>query len=122
MLEGYRNCNHKPEVIFFGESIPQAVKEQSFHDVELCDRLLIVGTTLATFSAFRLLKHALALKKPVLMINIGPSRADNLADVDKIEIAAGSIIPQVTKAILGTGPYSDPILDTLIQKVTLDHR
>jgi NAD-dependent deacetylase sirtuin 4 len=44
---------HKPEVVFFGESIASAVKERSFADIDASDRLLVVGTTLATYSAFR---------------------------------------------------------------------
>lgn len=66
-LENKRNCNHKPHLIFFGESIPQDVKDRSFTDVECGDRLLMIGTTLATFSAFRLVKHALEQHKPVML-------------------------------------------------------
>ncbi|TDL18378.1 DHS-like NAD/FAD-binding domain-containing protein [Rickenella mellea] len=76
--EGRRDDIMKPDVIFFGESIPSEVKELSFKYIESSDRLLVIGTTLATYSAFRLLKYALSLSKPVLILNVGPTRADAL--------------------------------------------
>ncbi|KDQ61515.1 hypothetical protein JAAARDRAFT_30963 [Jaapia argillacea MUCL 33604] len=107
MLEGKRNSIHKPEVIFFGESIPQDVKERSFLDVAKCDRLFIVGTTLATYSAFRLLKHALELKKPVLYLNLGPTRADGITEVEKIELSSSLLLRDVVRALLGTRAQDD---------------
>jgi NAD+-dependent protein deacetylase sirtuin 4 len=47
-----------------------------------------------------LLKHALELKKPVLMLNVGPSRADGYPGVEKIEIASGMIMKEVVKAVM----------------------
>ncbi|KAJ7130645.1 DHS-like NAD/FAD-binding domain-containing protein [Mycena epipterygia] len=106
------NSVHKPEVIFFGESIPQPVKEQSFRDVEEADRLLVIGTTLATYSAFRLLKRAVELGKPVLLLNVGPSRGDNIEEIERIDMASGLIIRDVVKAVLGT---TDPIVSKMLQ-------
>ncbi|KAJ7180762.1 DHS-like NAD/FAD-binding domain-containing protein [Mycena filopes] len=100
LLDDRINSVHKPEVIFFGESIPQPVKEQSFHDVEEADRLLVIGTTLATYSAFRLLKSAVNLGKPVLLLNVGPSRGDTVEEVDRIDMASGLIIRDVVRAVL----------------------
>lgn len=92
----------------------------SFHDVENADKLLLMGTTLATYSAFRyvlyitpmgwqkphknfsLLKHAVELKKPVLLLNVGPSRADGLPGVEKIDMASGSIMTEVAKTVMYT--------------------
>ncbi|KAF7308917.1 NAD-dependent deacetylase [Mycena kentingensis (nom. inval.)] len=108
------NAVHKPEVIFFGESIPQAVKQQSFEIVEEADRLLVVGTTLATYSAFRLLKRAVELGKPVLVLNVGPSRADTVEAIDRIDIASGLIIRDVVKAVLGPTVSSDPVIAKLL--------
>ena len=66
--------------------------------IEECDRLFLIGTTLATYSAFRLLRHAVELKKPVLMLNVGPTRADTIPELEKIEIPSGSIIRDVVRA------------------------
>ncbi|KAK2463553.1 hypothetical protein APHAL10511_004304 [Amanita phalloides] len=91
----------KPEFIFFGESIPQPTKIRSHKDVEISDRVLLMGTTLATYSSFRLVKHALELRKPVLMLNVGPTRADDLTGVTKIELPTGTVMRDVAKAVIG---------------------
>ncbi|KZP19374.1 DHS-like NAD/FAD-binding domain-containing protein [Athelia psychrophila] len=114
--ENHRNSNHKPEVIFFGESIPKAVKDRSLLHVEQCDRLLIIGTTLATYSAFSLLKRALELKKPVLLLNVGPTRADLLPNIDKIDMSSGVIIRDVVKQVLGTTASTNVAVRDLLSK------
>ncbi|CCM02533.1 uncharacterized protein FIBRA_04635 [Fibroporia radiculosa] len=118
-------AQHKPEVIFFGESITKDVRDRSFHDIESCDRLFLVGTTLATFSAFsdtgaddhaaRLLKHALDWRKPVLLLNVGPSRADALPGVEKIEVASGAVMRDVVRTVLGTSSLRDPVIADMLQ-------
>jgi len=76
------------------------MKERSFRDVEQSDKLFLVGTTLATFSAYRLIKHALKLKKPVLLLNMGPTRADDLPGVEKIEISTSHVMRDTVRAVL----------------------
>ncbi|KAJ7224148.1 DHS-like NAD/FAD-binding domain-containing protein [Mycena pura] len=115
LLEDRINSVHKPEVIFFGESIPLSVKEQSFQIVEEADRLLVIGTTLATFSAFRLLKRAVELGKPVLLLNVGPSRADSIEMVEKIDMPSGRIIRDVVKTVLGATASQDPVVAKMLR-------
>ncbi|KAJ7170468.1 DHS-like NAD/FAD-binding domain-containing protein [Mycena crocata] len=115
LLEDRINSVHKPEVIFFGESIPTQVKEQSFQDIEEADRLLVIGTTLATYSAFRLLKRAVELGKPVLLLNVGPSRGDGVKEVERIDMASGLIIRDVVKAVLGITASDDPVVAKMLQ-------
>ncbi|KAI0349549.1 DHS-like NAD/FAD-binding domain-containing protein [Trametes cingulata] len=102
LLENRLNTMIKPEVIFFGESIPAEVKDRSFEIIDRHDRLFIVGTTLATFSAFRLVKHAVEKRKPVLVLNLGPTRARDLAGVDIVDIASGMVMRDVVKQVLGS--------------------
>lgn len=115
-LEGRHNMNQKPAVIFFGESIPVAIRNRSFHDVEQSDRLFVVGTTLATFSAFRLVQRAVKLGKPILLLNVGPTRGDGLPGVEKIEIPAANIMWNVVRTILGTRFAADPVIVDLLNK------
>ncbi|KAH8115623.1 DHS-like NAD/FAD-binding domain-containing protein [Phellopilus nigrolimitatus] len=111
-LREHRRTNiHKPHLIFFGESISREVKDRSYQDIELADRLFIVGTTLATYSAFRLLKHALELGKPVLLLNVGPTRADAITPgVEKISLPSGSVLRDVVRALTGSRAAEDPVL------------
>jgi len=57
-----------------------------------CSRLLVLGTSLATYSAFRLVKQAREQGKEVLIISLGPSRADPLEGVEKMERKAGDVL------------------------------
>ncbi|KAJ3481681.1 hypothetical protein NLI96_g7498 [Meripilus lineatus] len=136
LQEGRKNNVQKPELIFFGESIQSRVKDLSYQHIDTCDRLFLVGTTLATFSAFRythreagsgvhyllisvesdrLLKHALELQKPVLMLNIGPTRADGLPGMEKIEIASGIVMRDVVRQVLGFESISDTVVNEMLR-------
>jgi len=50
----------KPNVVFFGESISEEVKNRAFKAVEASSQLLILGTSLATYSAFRYVPRLLS--------------------------------------------------------------
>ncbi|PBK99734.1 DHS-like NAD/FAD-binding domain-containing protein [Armillaria gallica] len=110
-----RNSTHKPEVIFFGESISQHVKHRSFLDIERSDRVLIIGTTLSTFSAFRLLKHALDIGKRVLVINVGPTRADGVRGVERMDVASGEIMTDVVRVLLGSRVREDAVIREMLK-------
>ncbi|KAI0272493.1 DHS-like NAD/FAD-binding domain-containing protein [Gloeopeniophorella convolvens] len=114
IAEGRHNSIMKPDFVFFGESISHKVKDHSYSIVESADRLFILGTTLATYSAFRLLKHALELRKPVLYLNVGPTRADGLPGVDKLEIPTGAVMREVVHAVVGTRARYDPVLRDML--------
>ncbi|KAH8833132.1 DHS-like NAD/FAD-binding domain-containing protein [Flagelloscypha sp. PMI_526] len=114
-IQDNRRCDiHKPEVIFFGESIPDHIRDRSFHDIEQCERLLIIGSTLATYSSFRLLKHALSLRKPILLLNLGPSRGDNTKGVQRVDINAGLIMRDVVRRVLGPRAIEDDIVKEML--------
>ncbi|KIK50455.1 hypothetical protein GYMLUDRAFT_51162 [Collybiopsis luxurians FD-317 M1] len=114
-LQENRHINmHKPDLVFFGESIHQSVKNRSYLDVERSDRLLLIGTTLSTFSAFRLLKHALQLQKPTLLINVGPSRADGIPGVEKLDVPSGDIMRQVARNVIGNRSIMDDLIEEML--------
>lgn len=48
----------------------------------------------------RLAKYALELKRPVAMLNVGPTRADDLLGVTKIELPTGLVMRDVAKAVM----------------------
>ncbi|PPQ98937.1 hypothetical protein CVT24_003564 [Panaeolus cyanescens] len=115
LSEGYQNSVQKAGVIFFGESIPKYIRDRSFRDVEECDRLLLMGTTLATYSAFRLVKHAIELNKPVMLLNLGPTRADSLPEVIKLEVATGAIMRRVASSVIGVAAKADPVIVQMLR-------
>ncbi|KAJ8075431.1 hypothetical protein PM082_019769 [Marasmius tenuissimus] len=110
------NNAHKPDLVLFGESLPEEVRSRSFQNVKQADKLLLIGTTLATYSAFRLLKRAIDLKKPVLMVNVGPSRADDVPGVEKLDISSGLIIRDVVRNVLSGSPPPISVILFLMDK------
>lgn len=48
----------------------------------------------------RLLKYALDLKKPVMLLNVGPSRADGIPGVEKVDLASGTVLREVARAVM----------------------
>ncbi len=71
----------KPDIVYFGESVPKDVVQQAFSLVEDADALLVAGSSLTVFSGYRFVRHAAARDIPVAIINRGPTRGDELADV-----------------------------------------
>ena len=68
--------------------------------VASASRLLVLGTSLATYSAFRLVKQATELGKPILMISTGQSRSDELQAVQKMEREAGPVLREYLDELL----------------------
>jgi NAD-dependent SIR2 family protein deacetylase len=71
----------KPDIVYFGESVPRAVVGQSFSLIEASDALLVAGSSLTVFSGYRFVRHAATLGIPVAIVNRGPTRGDSLATV-----------------------------------------
>lgn len=71
----------KPDIVYFGESVPKDVVEQAYSLVDESDALLVAGSSLTVFSGFRFVRHAAAAGKPVAILNRGPTRGDDLATV-----------------------------------------
>ncbi|GAA6005928.1 hypothetical protein JCM11491_004063 [Sporobolomyces phaffii] len=78
--EGKGEGMMKPRVTFFGESLEPVVRRQSERLVSEADRVLVVGSSLATFSAFRLVRQAKDEGKQVGLVNVGETRADAIVD------------------------------------------
>jgi NAD-dependent SIR2 family protein deacetylase len=81
-----RSCDgvYKPDVVFFGESVPVARVETSIALLEQSDVLLVAGTSLTVNSGYRFAKLAAKTNKPIFVVNMGPTRADDIANA-KIE-------------------------------------
>ena len=82
----------KPDVVFFGENVPVERVEQSIAAVDRAEVLLVVGTSLAVNSGFRFARQAAKAEKPIIVINVGPTKADELATV-KLEVNSSVALP-----------------------------
>ncbi|CAG7949138.1 unnamed protein product [Penicillium nalgiovense] len=68
----------KPAVIMFGENIDPLVKTAAEEAIDDAGRLLILGSSLATFSAWRLVERAHQRGMPIGIINVGGVRNEAL--------------------------------------------
>jgi NAD-dependent SIR2 family protein deacetylase len=68
----------KPDVVFFGESVPRPRVEAAMAALERADALLVVGSSLMVYSGYRFVRAAAAAGKPVAAVNLGRTRADEL--------------------------------------------
>jgi len=69
----------KPDVVFFGESVPASRVVRASEIVTGSDALLVVGSSLMVFSGFRFARMAAAMGLPIAIVNRGVTRADSLA-------------------------------------------
>lgn len=58
------------------------------------DGLLILGTSLSVFSGYRIVLQAVEERKKIVIVNIGPTRADKLVNY-KISTKCGDILPRI---------------------------
>ena len=66
----------KPNVIMFGESIPGQIKLDAESAVDEARRILVLGSSLATYSAWRLVKRARDAGKRIAIANLGGVRGE----------------------------------------------
>lgn len=92
------NCGGilKPDIVFFGDNVPRYVVENVKNIVEQSSSLLILGTSLSTFSGYRIVLQALDAKKSIMLVNIGKTRADNDVHI-KIEGRCGDVLPKACR-------------------------
>jgi NAD-dependent SIR2 family protein deacetylase len=73
----------KPDVVFFGENVPPARVERCYAAVDaLADNggaLLVAGSSLTVMSGFRFVRRAAKAGVPVVIVNRGQTRGDDLA-------------------------------------------
>ena len=91
------DCPHcggilKPDIVYFGETVPKPLVEQSFSAVDEADALLVVGSSLTVMSGLRFARRAHRAGKPLIIVNRGHTRADELASL-KIDHRAGVVLP-----------------------------
>ncbi|EMT70211.1 NAD-dependent deacetylase 2 [Fusarium odoratissimum] len=67
----------KPAVVMFGESIDNHIKHTAEEAIDNAGKLLVVGTSLATYSAWRLVKRAQDRGMPIAIISMGGIRGED---------------------------------------------
>ncbi|GAB2722812.1 NAD-dependent protein deacetylase [Nocardia thraciensis] len=78
------DCAHcggmlKPDIVYFGENVPKDRVAVAFELVDQADTLLVAGSSLTVMSGLRFVRHAAKTGRPVIIVNRGPTRGDDLA-------------------------------------------
>ncbi|BGP25203.1 hypothetical protein JCM10295v2_004125 [Rhodotorula toruloides] len=95
-------------VIFFGESLEPLTRRHSEHFVSSASQLLVAGSSLATFSAYRLVRQMKEQGGSVGLVNVGESRADPIVDWRVgWEGGAGDVFPAAVRELLKDEKRSD---------------
>jgi NAD-dependent SIR2 family protein deacetylase len=71
----------KPDVVFFGENVPRSRVDQCYAMVEAASALLVLGSSLTVMSGYRFVRRAAKLGIPVAIVNQGPTRGDDQAQL-----------------------------------------
>ncbi len=115
-LEGFQlpSCERcggvlKPDVVFFGDSVPRPRVAQARAALEDSDAVLVVGSSLMLYSGYRFCDAAHRAGKPVAAINLGLTRADGLLQL-KLARRCDEPLLALADALAGTGPAGrDPM-------------
>lgn len=89
----------KPDVVFFGGTIPRPRADAITAAVEHCDAVLVVGSSLTVFSGFRICRDAHRAGKPIAALNQGVTRADDLLSL-KVEEDCAQGLTQLRALLL----------------------
>lgn len=84
----------KPDVVFFGESVPAARVARCFAMVESARLLLVLGSSLTVMSGRRFVVRAAGLGIPVAIVNQGATRGDAYAAVT-VDAPLGQVLPML---------------------------
>lgn len=90
----------KPDVVFFGESVPRERVRACERMVDEASSLLVLGSSLAVMSGLRFVRRAEAAGIPVLIVNQGVTRGDRHALV-RVGRPLGTALTELRSELLG---------------------
>lgn len=90
----------KPDVVFFGGSVPKDRVEHCYALTEDAEALLVLGSSLAVMSGLRFVRRAAARGIPVAIVTHGPTRGDDLADL-RVDGPLAPVLTALAGALVG---------------------
>lgn len=88
----------KPDVIFFGEALPPVVLAKATLEAQECDLFIVIGSSLVVYPAAYMPLYARRAGAGVVIINIGPTEQDDIADVI-IDHSAGAAMTKIMERL-----------------------
>ena len=86
----------KPDVVFFGESVPKLLVERAFSHVEASSGLVVLGSSLQVMSGYRFVRRAAEIGIPVAIVTLGPSRGDEQATI-RLDAPLGATLSRLVQ-------------------------
>ena len=93
----------KPDVVFFGELLPEAAMERAVELARAAGVLLVVGSSLEVYPVAGLPDETLAAGGRLAIVNRGPTPFDARAAL-RVHGSAGEVLPAVVDALRGEQP------------------
>jgi NAD-dependent SIR2 family protein deacetylase len=90
----------KPDVVFFGETVPRDRVDTCFGLVDQARSLVVLGSSLTVMSGYRFVLHAAKRGIPVAIVNSGATRGDAKADV-RVDAPLGEVLPELARRLAG---------------------
>ncbi|VDP22252.1 unnamed protein product [Soboliphyme baturini] len=84
----------KPDVVFFGDSVPEEIMLFLKSKVHEADSMLVLGSSLMVNTGFYFVQLLKSSDKPLAIVNINETKADHFADV-KISAVCGEILTAI---------------------------
>ncbi len=92
----------KPHVVFFGENVPKDRVERCYAALDTADALLVAGSSLTVMSGLRFVRYAAKAGRPVVIVNRGVTRGDDLATV-KVDAGCSQWLTALARQVSGGG-------------------
>jgi NAD-dependent SIR2 family protein deacetylase len=93
----------KPDVVYFGESVPVDRVERSFALVESARTLLVLGSSLTVMSGRRFVLRASKLGIRVAIVNRGVTRGEPYAGI-VVDAPLGIVLPHLAREATSASP------------------
>ncbi|RVW05512.1 NAD-dependent protein deacetylase [Rhodococcus xishaensis] len=88
----------KPDIVYFGESVPKPRVACGFEMLAETDALMVVGSSLTVMSGLRYVRRAARDGKPIVIVNRGATRGDEFAAL-KAELGSSELLVELEAAL-----------------------
>lgn len=97
----------KPDVVFFGESVPKDRVAAAYDLVDDGEVLLVAGSSLTVMSGLRFVRHFWKAGRPVIIVNRGRTRGDEFATV-KLDEGTSEVLDRLGDELSVIGATEAP--------------
>ncbi|MDA8590310.1 NAD-dependent protein deacetylase [Luminiphilus sp.] len=84
-----------PDVVFFGGTVPKPRVDACVNALNNSTGLLVVGSSLQVYSGFRFCRMAEKLRMPIIIVNEGDTRADDIATLKVSDAGLSRLVSAV---------------------------